>query len=363
LRRAIGSTSAIVIGQTPKRETETMAGDEERPAPSAPEQQQQEEESVHYLWREPQAEQTAAGAATTADAAAAADAADANAADAAAAAPFNPWVVEAERERESRARSRRAPLKSRSVVRVLLWAHALIAAVACCTGAAALLLATGFLLRRLDDAPGNNKRLHCYASDNPASLTVCEVATGLGALSALAWPAWVVHFLYEAATAGGPPCIAVRPRYAQMALESVLGLAWGATAVGAVSQRSGADAATMPFSGARAALAGLAPAAALLFLGLAAVDAALVFFLSESYHSGALRRDGGIYCVMMTKTGGDGEEEEGHVVGAAAAGAGTSAARTTRRRAPLGLRFVSWAPGGGARAPAAASVGSSLELF
>lgn len=358
-----------MIGQTPKHETETMAGDEERPAPtSAPEQEQrQEEESVHYLWREPQDGQTAAAAgAATADANA--DAADA---DAEAAAPsttppphhhhpeFNPWILEAERERESRARSRRAPIKSRSVVRVL-WAHALIAAVACCTGAAALLLATGFLLHRLDDPrKNNNKRLHCYASSNPTSLTVCEVATGLGALSALAWPAWVVHFLYESATAGGPPCVAVRPRYAQMALESVLGLAWGATAAGAVSQRAGADVAAMPFAGARAALAGLAPAAALLFLGLAAVDAALVFFLSEGYHSGALRRDGGIYCVMMTKTGGDGEEE----AVAAAAAMGGGGARITRRRAPLGLRFVSWAPGGGARAPAAASVGSSLELF
>jgi hypothetical protein len=344
------------------------------------------EEPVQYLWREP----GVGAVTTTSDGADDADALESAAPSAVPPPPprpansrladFDPWRAEAERERERQDTRRRTPIRARALLRFFLWFQAVGALAACCCGAAALLVTTSLLLRRLPRGSGpSGGALHCYASADPASLTICEVATGLGALSAVAWAGWVAHFLYESATAGAPAALAVRPRYTQMALQSVLALAWGATATGAVIKRPEADAAGMPFPGARAALTGLAPTAALLFLALAAADAAIVYFSSEGYYSGALRREGGIYCVMMTTRAGGlaAEEEEAEAEAARRGrdgqprGVGVTASAgggMARRRAPFGLGLVNWVEpdegnGGSYVGPPASAIGSSLELF
>jgi len=353
--------------------------EEEPPAPLPP----QESDSTRYLWRDADADDDARRA-TAAPSRAGGGGVDADADAASAAAPsprprvdFDPWRIEAERAREVRERQRRVPLSQRALVRALLWLHATAALLASSAGAAALLLATGRLLLRHDGG------LACYSSADPASLAVCEVATGLGALSALFWAGFVLHFLAEAATAGGLGCGAVRPRYGQMAFEAVMGLAWGAVAAGATARRPEADARGTAFPRARGALAGLAVAAAPLFLLAAACDVALVFLLSVGYDSGALQRAGGIFGVMFTSArggggrrrggaGGPGEEAAAAAAGgaAAAAAAGGAAAAAAgpplvaAEKAPPGLRWVVWAPVGGAAArPRPQSAGSTFEMF
>jgi len=330
--------------------------------PSSPEDQEAADrppdESVHYLWREGRGD----GADADADDAAARPATTPDHPISRASIDFDPWRIEAERERERRETSRRAALTRRGSLRLLLWLHLPLSALACASGATAVLLAAGRLLRLAtpSSSGSSSPSLECYASSNPrTNLSVCQVSVGLGCVSAIAWPLlYVSLFLGEAALPGMPPFGTVRPRYGQLSFAAVVGLAWGATAAGALAQRSGADAAGLPFAGVRLALGATAALSAVLFLLLAAADVALVFLLSVEYAAGTLQGDnGGIFAVMF----GGGEEEEEAVAAVAAGEQAVAGERQQQQqeqhpqppvlvvdKAPWGvaplLAMIAWAP-------------------
>jgi hypothetical protein len=332
-----------MAGAAPDQAEEAAAA--QPPSPSDDDRRPQQDESVHYLWRR-------AEDANDADAANGGDPSHHPPPD------FDPWRIEAEREAERRASSRRAALTRRGTLRLLLWLHLVLSTVACASGGAAALLSGGRLLRRVgiviaDTGRPPKHHLECYASADPRSLSVCQVSVGLGCLSSIAWPLlYVLLFLAEAAAPAMPPCGTVRPRYGQLSFAGVLALAWGATAAGALSQRAEADAAGVPYAGVRLALAAMAAMSAVSFLVLSAVDGGLVFLLSTEYAAGTLQGPGnaGIFEAMFPPAAPkrrrprrEGEREAG-VEGEAGQGAEAAAAVRIVRKAPFGVESILWAP-------------------